>query len=72
MKVKIKSKLFSLLQLAGFILACAVAAFAVVAPLWLFASKKPGLYTAFVITLAAAFAVYKAASFFGKKFNGKN
>ena len=72
MNLKIKSKFFSFLLLAGFILASALAAFAVIAPLWLFASKKPGLYTAFILILAAAFIVYKAVSFFGKKVNGKN
>jgi len=59
MKAKIKSKFLSLLLLAGFILACAAAAFVVTAPLWLFATKKPAVYSALLIALAAAFFVFK-------------
>lgn len=59
MNQKIKSKFFSFLLLAGFILACALAAFAVIAPLWLLASKKPGLYSAAITAAFAAFFLYK-------------
>ena len=67
MNLKIKSKFFSFLQLAGFILACALAAFAVIAPLWLFASKKPGLYSALVLAAIAAFFLYKIILWTKKK-----
>lgn len=72
MNLKIKSKLISFLLLAGFILACALAAFAVIAPLWLFASKKPGLYSAFILALAAAFIVLKLVKFIKRKIDAKN
>ena len=59
MALKIKSKFFSLLRLAGFILACVAASFAVIAPLWLFADKAPALYSRAVLLAAAIFAIYK-------------
>lgn len=61
MALKIKSKFFSILKLAGFIVACAAASFAVIAPLWLFASKAPGLYSRAVLLAAALFVLYKCA-----------
>ena len=59
MALKIKSKFFSFAKLAGFIAACALASFVVIAPLWLFANKEPRIYTVAVLVAAAAFVVYK-------------
>lgn len=59
MASKIKSKIFSFAKLAGFIAACAVASFAVIAPLWLLASKQPGVYSALVLAAAGIFIVFK-------------
>ena len=59
MTSKIKSKFISLAKFAGFIAACAAASFVVIAPLWLFATKKPSLYSAAVIFAAAVFVLYK-------------
>lgn len=59
MNLKIKSKLFSFLKLAGFIAACAAASFLVIAPLWLFAVKQPKLYTAAVLAVASILVLYK-------------
>ncbi len=61
MALKIKSKLFSLAKLAGFIAACVTASFAVIAPLWLFANKAPGVYSWAVLLAAALFVLYKSA-----------
>ncbi len=62
MNLKIKSKFFSFLKLAGFIAACAAASFLVIAPLWLFATKEPSLYTAVVLLAIAAFVLFKAVA----------
>ncbi|MBQ7619150.1 MAG: hypothetical protein IJS51_03350 [Treponema sp.] len=62
MTLKIKSKLFSFLKLAGFIAACAAASFIVIAPLWFFATKTPGLYSAAVLIAATIFAALKVAA----------
>ncbi len=59
MKLKIKSKLSSILTFSGFILASAIAVVAVIAPLWLFATKKPRLYSALTLALAAALVLFK-------------
>ena len=60
MALKIKSRFFSILKLAGFIVACVAASFAVIAPLWLFANKASGLYTRAVLLAAALFVTYKS------------
>ncbi|MCR5046518.1 MAG: hypothetical protein K6A42_08075 [Treponema sp.] len=59
MELKIKSKIFSFLKFAGFIAACVVTSIVVIAPLWLFASKKPELYSALVLAAAAIFVLRK-------------
>ena len=60
MAFKIKPKLFSFLQLAGFIAASAAASFVALAPLWLLATKEPKIYSAAFALVAAALALFKA------------
>ncbi len=59
MSSKIKSKFFSLAKFAGFIAACAAASFVAIAPLWLFATKQPKLYSLVVLLAAAVLVLYK-------------
>ncbi len=66
MSSKLRENFFSLLKFTAFIAACVIIAFAVIAPLWLFASKAPRVYSAIVITAVLAVAALKIFYFVKK------